>query len=1079
MSQVITKAFEQYWQSSLAAEQPVVLDEFVLADIPNLDITAPIDPDTGLPPAGQIVYRQNVDQRGRVNSNAVAYSIVMDTTVGDFSFNAMFLRNKANGVIGMIVYKGRETKLKTDQTTGQTGNSLVKSMLMGYDQAAEATLTHVDAGTWQIDYAARLRGQDEDLRQLASQLYGHHTFIGDGFKVVQQDGTHQVTPGVAIVGGLRVELKAPEVIYPGSKPIGVWVDVYRAGSLLSEHQNHFTIITSVADLADHVDSSGYQHYVAKLGTVQVDNTVVDGRGNTGNGGTGSIPDTFALWKRSLAEAGYDLIGQFGSKITIQNAKQVLLSKDGTEVFAWTGGLPKTITSQSSPVGDVLWVSRTDELLCKKLSAATGSSLVGDDVDGNVADALAKYRINLHETQRRSYAEAHHNLVEGSCEIGAVLTSPLDVVMHQKTGKAYSWLGTYPVDGYIVAPGTDPEAVGSGYALLSQLYSWDYQPFTNILSHGAQSKAGLDNTSAIQAAINTGLRVFIPLGTWETGPLLLDNCAGMFGVGSQFKNTLSILQFKSTAIDTTLLKCGQKTSALIIEDLHLKGTGVDGPVGQCGFATYMYKKPAGQPNGITIMIDFKRCRFTDWSKAGVYLSDQWFVNFDNCYFVSCGSKATNAANTGGIVAYPGGGQSGWAGSGTTIKSCYFANSAYGMYLSALWNVYFENCIFEWLTTPYYISETCHSVYEVNCWYESNTNPPVQNRGGVLVNGRDRPKTTVGSSAGALGVTYLSENEFAIFRGTTREYVSVKMDTGVRALRSKRSATDPLKIEASNLSQPLSDNVFYSGASLRSYGSYYAWSADEFHDKLLHADISVGFYRSAGGNGSSSGRIAFSAGTVKWPASGQIDDVTTTYAKMWEMAGGETPSFYPTTDNVTTVGKSGLRVKEFFCANNVINTSDAREKTALQSVSDTLLDVADEVEIGVFQWLASIEEKGEDTARWHFGTIAQEVRDAFARHGIDGTEYGLLCYDAWEAEYEDVLIEVTEEVAHINDTGEEVMVSETRMERTGETKLVREAGDRWGLRSDQCHWWLLAAARRRSQRAEDRLSALEARLTVAGM
>lgn len=277
MSQVITNAFEQYWQSCLAAEKPVVLDEFILADIPNLDITSPIDPETGLPPESQIVHRQNVDQRGRINNNAVAYTIVMDTTVGDFSFNAMYLRNKANGVIGMIVYKGRETKLKTDQTTGQTGNSLVKSMLMGYDQAAEATLTNVDAGTWQIDYAARLRGMDEDIRQLQADLYGHHTFVGDGFKVVEKDGAYQVTQGVAIIGGLRVELKAPEVIHPGTKPIGVWVDAYRAGSLLSEHQNHFTIITSVADLADHVDSNGYQHYVAKLATVKNDGAIEDGR----------------------------------------------------------------------------------------------------------------------------------------------------------------------------------------------------------------------------------------------------------------------------------------------------------------------------------------------------------------------------------------------------------------------------------------------------------------------------------------------------------------------------------------------------------------------------------------------------------------------------------------------------------------------------------------------------------------------------------------------------------------------------------------------------------------------------------
>lgn len=359
MSQVITNAFEQYWQSSLAAEQPVVLDEFILADIPNLDITSPIDPDTGLPPESQIVHRQNVDQRGRINNNAVAYTIVMDTTVGDFSFNAMYLRNKQNGVIGMIVYKGRETKLKTDQTTGQTGNSLVKSMLMGYDQAAEATLTHVDAGTWQIDYAARLRGQDEDLRQLASQLYGHHTFIGDGFKVVQHDGGHQITQGVAIVGGLRIELKQPEVIYPGTKPIGVWVDVHRSGSLLSEHQNHFTIITSVADLTDHVDSNGYPHYVAKLGTVQADGTIEDGRGVSG-----------------------------------------------------------------------------------------GSA-------GETKEELEKNRVNSREAIRRTYALLGLYLVDGSFEEGGVLASPRDVLLHEKSGKAYSWAGGYPEGGYVVDKGTNP------------------------------------------------------------------------------------------------------------------------------------------------------------------------------------------------------------------------------------------------------------------------------------------------------------------------------------------------------------------------------------------------------------------------------------------------------------------------------------------------------------------------------------------------------------------------------------------------------------------------------------------------
>ncbi|WP_323969871.1 phage tail-collar fiber domain-containing protein [Aeromonas veronii] len=378
MSQVITNAFEQYWQSCLAAEKPVVLDEFILADIPNLDITSPIDPETGLPPESQIVHRQNVDQRGRINNNAVAYTIVMDTTVGDFSFNAMYLRNKQNGVIGMIVYKGRETKLKTDQTTGQTGNSLVKSMLMGYDQAAEATLTNVDAGTWQIDYAARLRGMDEDIRQLQADLYGHHTFVGDGFKVVEKDGAYQVTQGVAIVGGLRVELKAPEVIHPGTKTIGVWVDVHRAGSLLSEHQNHFNIITSVADLTDHVDSNGYQHYVAKLATVRADGTIEDGRGSAGGGssGSGAIPDTFALWKRSMAEAGYNLIGQFGTELTIETSDQAVLSKDGSKVYSWLGMLPKFTDANEAPTEESEWNIVSERSLRGDLRGGDGAGKIG-------------------------------------------------------------------------------------------------------------------------------------------------------------------------------------------------------------------------------------------------------------------------------------------------------------------------------------------------------------------------------------------------------------------------------------------------------------------------------------------------------------------------------------------------------------------------------------------------------------------------------------------------------------------------------------------------------------------------------
>ena len=64
-----------------------------------------------------------------------------------------------------------------------------------------------------------------------------------------------------------------------------------------------------------------------------------------------------------------------------------------------------------------------------------------------------------EALRRSYAEAGYSLVDGSFETGGTLTATTDVLLNEKDGKAYSWTGTYPSGGYVVAPGVDPAAAG--------------------------------------------------------------------------------------------------------------------------------------------------------------------------------------------------------------------------------------------------------------------------------------------------------------------------------------------------------------------------------------------------------------------------------------------------------------------------------------------------------------------------------------------------------------------------------------------------------------------------------------------
>ena len=192
--------------------------------------------------------------------------------------------------------------------------------------------------------------------------------------------------------------------------------------------------------------------------------------------------------------------------------------------------------------------------------------------------------------------------------------------------------------------------------------------------------------------------------------------------------------------------------------------------------------------------------------------------------------------------------------------------------------------------------------------------------------------------------------------------------------------------------------------------------------------------------------FIAGMQYSAASGAIDFSTSATSQLRLRSDG---ILHPSDDNTKKLGQASNRFSEVFAGVGAINTSDAREKTAPLAITDSVLDAWGDVQLIAFQWLNAIQEKGEDVARWHFGVIAQQVRDAFDARGLDGTRYGLLCYDEWDDQLEQV----------IGDDGEP----------TGEMKQVVVAGNRWGIRPDQCLFLEAAYQRRRCDRIEARLSA----------
>ncbi|VWX56729.1 tail fiber domain-containing protein [Sphingorhabdus sp. 109] len=181
--------------------------------------------------------------------------------------------------------------------------------------------------------------------------------------------------------------------------------------------------------------------------------------------------------------------------------------------------------------------------------------------------------------------------------------------------------------------------------------------------------------------------------------------------------------------------------------------------------------------------------------------------------------------------------------------------------------------------------------------------------------------------------------------------------------------------------------------------------------------------------------------------------------WEevLSSMQNGDFRPSTDGVGNLGFTNARFDTVYATTGSISTSDEREKTWRGAMTDDEYAAALQIidELGFYQWNDSIAAKGQDAARFHFGPRAQRVFAILDEHlGEDAWHhYAFACYDSWEAEYAEVL----------DDKGDIVPG-----EQGG---LIREAGDRYGIRTEQLTMFLLAAQARRQSALEARIELLE--------
>ncbi|HAF2712609.1 TPA: phage tail protein [Salmonella enterica subsp. enterica serovar Muenchen] len=270
---VITSAFEHLKAQEAAGGNRIIIDQFVFANIPGLNVTDTPPESEPLPPDGQIVHRQAVDRNGVVNENTVAYSVTLPESTGDFTFNWLGLVSSATNTLCMAVYLHPQEKIKT--ANGKQGNTLIYSEIMEYAGASAATGITTPVSTWQIDFTARLHGMDEATRKAALDIYGPGLFLDDAFKLTAQ-ATGQATfaPGIAYLRGLRVELGVPGTLtYSTGILQTVYIDAALTGTLTGENKATFSLTSQKS--ADYIDSLGFAHYVEPVATISASGEITD------------------------------------------------------------------------------------------------------------------------------------------------------------------------------------------------------------------------------------------------------------------------------------------------------------------------------------------------------------------------------------------------------------------------------------------------------------------------------------------------------------------------------------------------------------------------------------------------------------------------------------------------------------------------------------------------------------------------------------------------------------------------------------------------------------------------------------
>ena len=160
MSTILTTAGLSLLAKAANGQAAVKIDKMYFAYHPGISAATPADPAWVVPSMANVKHVADIAGNGKVTSQKVVYTAILDASLGDWMFNWVGLFDSTNNVLIAVAYQNDQQKYKTNAL--EIGNTIYKNFAIQYNNAAALLGITLDAATWQVDISDKFASKNHD-----------------------------------------------------------------------------------------------------------------------------------------------------------------------------------------------------------------------------------------------------------------------------------------------------------------------------------------------------------------------------------------------------------------------------------------------------------------------------------------------------------------------------------------------------------------------------------------------------------------------------------------------------------------------------------------------------------------------------------------------------------------------------------------------------------------------------------------------------------------------------------------------------------------------------------------------------